>query len=214
MWVSFEALFAKDDQNWNYQTQRFFTTQSLEHTLSAIISWSKNVCHNCFFLRLFFFSYTTYDLVNSTTPDCTTISPITMIQYLMAQFLWAAHQTILHPNGDVDLVLLWWRQQTVDVSVNCSATWKHSRTSRLLTTCNKNMRIVRFRKVALVVLLTRAGLDLDPEALKKLYLRVITLGIVPWLAEAILMAVCSHFFLGLPLMWAMLLGFVSRKPNI
>lgn len=73
------------------------------------------------------------------------------------------------------------------------------------------MRIVRFRKVALVVLLTRAGLDLDPEALKKLYLRVITLGIVPWLAEAILMAVCSHFLLGLPLMWAMLLGFVKRS---
>ncbi|XP_065200582.1 sodium/hydrogen exchanger 9B2-like isoform X2 [Planococcus citri] len=62
------------------------------------------------------------------------------------------------------------------------------------------------RKVALVVLLTRAGLDLDPEALKKLYLRVITLGLVPWTLEAVMMALLAHYFLFLPWLWAMLLG--------
>lgn len=62
------------------------------------------------------------------------------------------------------------------------------------------------RKIALVVLLTRAGLDLDPEALKKLYLRVITLGLVPWLLEATALALLSHYFLDFPWQWAMLLG--------
>lgn len=75
----------------------------------------------------------------------------------------------------------------------------------IMTICD-----IRFRKVALVVLLTRAGLDLDPEALKKLYLRVILLGIVPWLAEAVLMALLSHYYLCLPWLWAMLLGFVCH----
>lgn len=67
---------------------------------------------------------------------------------------------------------------------------------------------IRFRKIALVVLLTRAGLDLDPDALKKLYLRVITLGLVPWLAEATMMALLSHYLLDLPWTWGMLLGLV------
>lgn len=56
------------------------------------------------------------------------------------------------------------------------------------------------------MLLTRAGLDLDPEALKKLYLRVIALGLVPWTSEAVMMTLLAHYFLALPWLWSMLLG--------
>lgn len=62
------------------------------------------------------------------------------------------------------------------------------------------------RKFALVIILTRAGLDLDSEAMKRLWLQVLKIGLVPWITECVLVAVLSHFILGLPWIWGILLG--------
>lgn len=58
-----------------------------------------------------------------------------------------------------------------------------------------------FRKFALTIILTRAGLDLDPHAMKKYFFTVIKLAMVPWTFECVLCAVLSHFLLGLPWDW-------------
>jgi NhaP-type Na+/H+ or K+/H+ antiporter len=64
------------------------------------------------------------------------------------------------------------------------------------------------RKVALVIILTRAGLDLDPEALKRLRITVPKLGLVPWLVECVVVAVMTHYLMDLPWIWGFLLGYV------
>lgn len=58
-----------------------------------------------------------------------------------------------------------------------------------------------YRKIALTIILTRAGLDLDPVAMKKFFLTVIKLALVPWTFECCLSAVLSHFLLSLPWDW-------------
>jgi NhaP-type Na+/H+ or K+/H+ antiporter len=60
--------------------------------------------------------------------------------------------------------------------------------------------------VALVIILIRAGLGMDPTALKRLSGMVIRLAIFPSLVEATSMAVMSHRLLGLPWIWCILLG--------
>jgi NhaP-type Na+/H+ or K+/H+ antiporter len=60
--------------------------------------------------------------------------------------------------------------------------------------------------IALVIILIRAGLGLDPKALKRLSGMVIRLAIFPSLVEATSMAVMSHFLLRLPWIWSILLG--------
>ncbi|XP_076270844.1 na[+]/H[+] hydrogen antiporter 1 [Rhynchophorus ferrugineus] len=62
------------------------------------------------------------------------------------------------------------------------------------------------RKVALVIILIRAGLDLDPHALKRLKFTVIKIGLIPWLSEAVIAAVLSKFLLNIPWDYATLLG--------
>ncbi|XP_049868372.1 sodium/hydrogen exchanger 9B2-like isoform X2 [Pectinophora gossypiella] len=62
------------------------------------------------------------------------------------------------------------------------------------------------RKIALVIILTRAGLGLDAGVLKKHYAAVLQLGLLPWLAECVLIAVFTHYLLGLPWIWGFLLG--------
>ncbi|EDW78011.2 uncharacterized protein Dwil_GK24783, isoform A [Drosophila willistoni] len=62
------------------------------------------------------------------------------------------------------------------------------------------------RKFALTIILTRAGLEMEPKAFKKVYKTILKLGIVPWIVEAMVMAVMSHFLLDLPWIWALLLG--------
>lgn len=62
------------------------------------------------------------------------------------------------------------------------------------------------RKIALVIILTRAGLDLDPQAMKKLYMTVLKLGLVPWVAECCVVAVMTHYLLDLPWIWGFMLG--------
>ncbi|XP_041987706.1 sodium/hydrogen exchanger 9B2-like isoform X2 [Aricia agestis] len=62
------------------------------------------------------------------------------------------------------------------------------------------------RKIALTIILTRAGLDLDPLAMKKIFFTVIKLALVPWTFECVLCAVLSVYLLGLPWDWAFLLS--------
>lgn len=57
------------------------------------------------------------------------------------------------------------------------------------------------RKIALVIILTRAGLGLDAKVLKKHYKAVLKLGLLPWLVECIAIAVTSHFLIHLPWIW-------------
>lgn len=64
----------------------------------------------------------------------------------------------------------------------------------------------QLRKFALVIILTRAGLEMDPEAFKKIWFTILKLGLVPWTVEAAVNAVLCHYFLSLPWMWGMLLG--------
>ncbi|XP_050529093.1 sodium/hydrogen exchanger 9B2 isoform X2 [Daktulosphaira vitifoliae] len=62
------------------------------------------------------------------------------------------------------------------------------------------------RKIALVVILTRAGLDLDSKVLKKMYFRALILGLVPWFVEAAVIAITVNILLHLPWGWAILCG--------
>nr|CAD7424897.1 unnamed protein product [Timema monikensis] len=71
--------------------------------------------------------------------------------------------------------------------------------------------VVVLRRIALVIILTRAGLDLDPPALRKLWVTVLKLGLVPWIIECVVVAVISHYLLGLPWFWGFLLG---RPPHV
>ncbi|XP_065162835.1 sodium/hydrogen exchanger 9B2 isoform X3 [Atheta coriaria] len=64
------------------------------------------------------------------------------------------------------------------------------------------------RKIALVIILIRAGLDLDPNALKRLKFTVIKVGLGPWIVEAGVIAISTHFLLDLPWVWGILLGVI------
>uniref|UniRef100_A0ABM5GJW9 Sodium/hydrogen exchanger 9B2 isoform X1 n=2 Tax=Pogona vitticeps TaxID=103695 RepID=A0ABM5GJW9_9SAUR len=64
------------------------------------------------------------------------------------------------------------------------------------------------RNIALSVILVRAGLGLDPKALKKLKAVCLRLSFGPCVTEACTTAVLSHFLMGLPWQWGFILGFV------
>ncbi|KAM4714128.1 sodium/hydrogen exchanger 9B2 [Anableps anableps] len=64
------------------------------------------------------------------------------------------------------------------------------------------------RNVALSIILTRAGLGLDPSALRRLKAVCVRVAIGPCMVEACVIAVVSHFLLGLPWVWGFILGFV------
>lgn len=76
----------------------------------------------------------------------------------------------------------------------------------ILVTIFNNMYDNSFSRMALVVILVRAGLDLDPPTLHRLKFTVIKLSVIPWTVEALSVAVLSHFFLEIPWMYAILLG--------
>ncbi|XP_028396139.1 sodium/hydrogen exchanger 9B2-like [Dendronephthya gigantea] len=67
---------------------------------------------------------------------------------------------------------------------------------------------VSLRNIALVVILLRSGLELDPVALKKLKRTVIALAFGPCIIEALTVAVVTNFLLELPWLWGLQLGFV------
>lgn len=60
--------------------------------------------------------------------------------------------------------------------------------------------------VALVIILTRAGLDLDPTAINRLKFTVLKLSIIPWTTEAAVTTVLSKFLLNIGWKYAILLG--------
>ncbi|KAL6432156.1 hypothetical protein ACFW04_006690 [Cataglyphis niger] len=66
--------------------------------------------------------------------------------------------------------------------------------------------IANLRKIALVIILTRAGLDLDPTALRRLKITVPKIGLIPWLVEATVVAASTRYLLDLPWIWGFLLG--------
>ncbi|XP_012056551.1 PREDICTED: mitochondrial sodium/hydrogen exchanger 9B2 [Atta cephalotes] len=68
--------------------------------------------------------------------------------------------------------------------------------------------VSNLRKIALVIILVKAGLDLDPVALKKLKVTVPKLGLIPWVVETIVVAVSTKYLLDLPWVWGFLLGSV------
>ncbi|KAI1238508.1 hypothetical protein IHE44_0013242 [Lamprotornis superbus] len=64
------------------------------------------------------------------------------------------------------------------------------------------------RNIALSIILTRAGLGLDPKALKKLKAVCLRLAFGPCLSETGTAAVLAFLFLHLPWQWGFILGFV------
>ncbi|XP_071552280.1 sodium/hydrogen exchanger 9B2-like isoform X2 [Panulirus ornatus] len=64
------------------------------------------------------------------------------------------------------------------------------------------------RNIALVVILLRAGLGLDPAALKELSFMVIRLAFSPCIIETIVVAVVTNLLLDFPWLWGLMLGFV------
>ncbi|XP_076036682.1 sodium/hydrogen exchanger 9B2-like isoform X2 [Oratosquilla oratoria] len=64
------------------------------------------------------------------------------------------------------------------------------------------------RNTALVVILLRAGLGLDPHALRQLSFMVLRLAFSPCLVETVTVAVTTHFLLGFPWQWGFMLGFI------
>lgn len=62
------------------------------------------------------------------------------------------------------------------------------------------------RSIALVVILIRSGLELDPVALKRLKFTCIRLAFGPCITEAVTVAVVVRFFLGMPWLWGFQLG--------
>ncbi|XP_055943477.1 sodium/hydrogen exchanger 9B2-like [Argiope bruennichi] len=68
--------------------------------------------------------------------------------------------------------------------------------------------IASVREIALAYILMRAGLGIDAEKLMKLKLLVLRLVLIPCICEASLMAVISHFLLGLPWIFAIMLGWL------
>uniref|UniRef100_A0A674NV10 Cation/H+ exchanger transmembrane domain-containing protein n=1 Tax=Takifugu rubripes TaxID=31033 RepID=A0A674NV10_TAKRU len=64
------------------------------------------------------------------------------------------------------------------------------------------------RNIALAVILARAGLGLDPTALRKLKSVCVRVAAGPCLVETCTTALISHFLMGLPWVWGFILGFV------
>lgn len=62
------------------------------------------------------------------------------------------------------------------------------------------------RQMALCVILIRAGLGLDPKALRNLKFVILRLAFLPGLVEGTIMTIVSHFLLGIPWVWGILLG--------
>lgn len=62
------------------------------------------------------------------------------------------------------------------------------------------------RKISLVIILMRAGLGLDATVMKKHYVAILQIGLLPWLTECICIGISTHFLLDLPWIWSFLLG--------
>ena len=72
------------------------------------------------------------------------------------------------------------------------------------------------RNIALVIILTRGGLSLNADALRKLKFGIARLAFLPCLSEGIIDGIVGHFILDLPWEWSFMLGFVisAISPSI
>ncbi|XP_040567434.1 sodium/hydrogen exchanger 9B2 [Lepeophtheirus salmonis] len=66
----------------------------------------------------------------------------------------------------------------------------------------------KLRSLALVIILLKAGLGLDPKALKKLSGIVFRLAFIPCCIETLFVGIAGYLIVGLPWTWSFLLGFV------
>ncbi|XP_018017026.2 xanthine dehydrogenase 2 [Hyalella azteca] len=64
------------------------------------------------------------------------------------------------------------------------------------------------RGIAVVVIILRGGLILDPKVLKTMPFVIFRLSSVPCIVETVVVAVVSHFLLGFPWLWSFMLGFI------
>lgn len=64
------------------------------------------------------------------------------------------------------------------------------------------------RSFALMVILLRAGLNLDPDAIKKLSLVCFRLAFLPCIIETVTIGLCAFLLMGLSISWSLMLGFV------
>lgn len=62
------------------------------------------------------------------------------------------------------------------------------------------------RRFALVIILTRAGLEMDPDAFKRIYFTIVKIGLVPWAVEFAVITTLTNYFFNLPWLWALGLG--------
>lgn len=77
-----------------------------------------------------------------------------------------------------------------------------------------NLHTTIFSEIALVIILTRAGLDLDPEALGKLKYSVLKLSTIPWLTEAVTVTLLARYWLDISWSFSVMLGkFQVRNSN-
>lgn len=60
----------------------------------------------------------------------------------------------------------------------------------------------------------RAGLGLNAGVLKKHYVAVLQLGLLPWLVECIAISVTSHYLLSLPWIWGKISQYSILNCNI
>ncbi|XP_010639877.1 sodium/hydrogen exchanger 9B1 isoform X2 [Fukomys damarensis] len=84
---------------------------------------------------------------------------------------------------------------------------------RNIPSISKHVRVPRkwsstLRSTALTIILIRAGLGLDPEALRQMKGICFRLSFGPCIMEACTAAVVSHFVMDFPWQWGFLLGFV------
>ncbi|GFR84750.1 mitochondrial sodium/hydrogen exchanger 9B2-like [Elysia marginata] len=64
------------------------------------------------------------------------------------------------------------------------------------------------RQIALAIILIRAGLGLDPQALRRLSFVVLRLALLPCLVEAVVGGISTHLILGFPWPWGFMVGFI------
>ncbi|GFR63527.1 mitochondrial sodium/hydrogen exchanger 9B2-like [Elysia marginata] len=64
------------------------------------------------------------------------------------------------------------------------------------------------RQIALTIILIKAGLGLDPQALRRLSFVVLRLAFLPCLVETLVGGITSHLILGFPWPWAFMQGFI------
>lgn len=73
-----------------------------------------------------------------------------------------------------------------------------------------------FRELALVNIMLLAGLGVDLSAAKEYLFSIVKLTFIPMAVEVVAVATLSHYLMGMPWIWAVLLGFIitAISPNV